>query len=129
MPAPPVVATPAQTEAATKFVAMVIRASGWVAAAVFKSDVMKVPDQDARETAQLIVDGWPELATGEDAKKTLAIMAVGSLAAERYGKYQREPRARAAAPASPGSAPPGRVVGEITPDGVRSAPSLQEIKL
>lgn len=123
LPAPVVTATAAQVEAASNFVAMTIRAAGWAAAAVFKSDDMKVPETDAQETARLIVDGWPELATTEtaDAKKTLALMAVGSLVVERYGKYQRARAASGPAPvALPGASP-------TTP--TQNTPSLTSIEL
>lgn len=109
LPAPAAAATPEQIALAVKNVAKGIQVCGWVAAAIFKSDDMKVPAVDANETATLIVDGWPELATNAsgDAKKALAIAAVASLVIERHGKYQRsrgmvrEVRPSSAAPEQP----------------------------
>lgn len=124
LPDGPAGPSPDQVSRAVGLVEMVIRAAGVVAAAVFKDDRMKVPDQDATQAAQLILDGWPELATGAsgDAKKGLALACVGSLAVERYYFYretaQRQGTERATGPLTPSQQQAAAAfdhVGEMAP--------------
>lgn len=77
---------------AIKTTTMAIRAAGLLASVVLRNDDMKVSESDATETAELIVDAWPELASGAggDAKKALAVAAVASLVIERVGKHRRQ---------------------------------------
>lgn len=103
MPAPSQEPTPEQRAKALKNIAMVIRGAGWVAAAVFKSDEMKVSEKDASGTAEAVLDGYPELALEPDAdlKKLWAWAAVGSLALERYTAHRNRSQARALPASSP----------------------------
>lgn len=111
-PPPPAAGpTPAQIENAVKNVALVLRGLGLGASWWLRFEEMRVPKDDSLEVAQLLVEGYPELALewGGDAKKGLALGAVGSLVFERFGKYSRreeQPAARAIASPAAAAAEP-----------------------
>lgn len=128
-PARPAAVTPDQVEKAIRNWSMIVRGAGYVASVIFKSDELKVPDEDARDCAEAILDGWPELAAASDAdfKKIMAAVTVGSVAFDRWGRYQR---AKVPALAPPVAAPvtPAGPVGKTATAAPRDS-SLQLVTL
>lgn len=83
-----------------------------ILAALFYGEECKVSNDDALNTAELLLDGWPELAHEMgDAAKGLAVMAVAGLVGEKV-QAVRERKARDVrtggrlAPPAPSSSPP-----------------------
>lgn len=116
-PAQPADPTPDQMQRAVRNWSMIVRACGFVASKIFKGDELKVPDDDARDCAEAILDGWPELANASDAdfKKIMACVTVGSVGFQRWELHQnaKQTRSPAPSPATPADATPTR----STPDG------------
>lgn len=102
--------TPEQMDAAIRNWTMIVRAAGYIAAKVFNGDELKVPDEDARDCAEAILDGWPELALASDAdfKKVMACVTVGSVGFQRWELHKAakaKPAAAMPAPTPAASSP------------------------
>lgn len=84
--------SPEARDKAVKWVKGALKGAGFLAGMLLRDDDMRVPETDAQETAELIVDGWPELAdvNDEDARKVIAIGAVFSLVVQRAGSHMRK---------------------------------------
>lgn len=85
-PTPPIQeGPPPDPNKAIRSVRGIIRAVGFITALFLKDDDMEIEEDDAQTTAELIVEGWPELASADsgDMAKITAVGAVIALAGEK----------------------------------------------
>lgn len=100
-PSRPVV-TPERYEKAVRDWTKVFQGAGLVAAKIlFKSDALKVDEKDARDCAEALLDGWPELIEESSAtfRQLMAVTVIGSVGAQRWDAYKAEKSGRPAGPA------------------------------
>lgn len=122
---------PEQMEKATRQWAALFRTGSFFAAKIWKSEDLKISQADARDCAEALLDGWPELAiVDDDYRKIMACATIGSVGYERLdayrsGKRGRPPHAQAALPdrAQPAPAAPTEL------DEAEEGGSLQLVQL